>query len=88
MKKLSLVKKRRRISSAKLIGRGGDKVLTLRHLKTLQKVGNNGGTISIPVSFLKNLNWKPGETEVYIGLTDDGKVLLEPAAKPAQEKTA
>jgi len=88
MKKVLSIKKPVKIGTVKLTGRGGDKVLTLRHLKPLLRTGNGGGSILLPKSFVELLNWKPGETKVYVGLSDDGKVLIELAAPSKSEQKA
>ena len=58
----------------KLVPKGGDTV-DLRAQKRLVKNGNSASII-IPASYLKNLKWTAGETEVYITLTEKGEVVL------------
>ncbi|HJT25304.1 MAG TPA: hypothetical protein VJ873_12060 [bacterium] len=54
--------------------------MELRTITTVTKNGINGAAFRIPQKFNEVLKWKPGETQVYVTLTDDGKVVVEPVS--------
>ncbi len=75
MKKLTVGKTSKKIIPLrKLQPKGGD-VVDLRVKKKLTKNGN-AAAVLLPATFLKDLNWIPKETEVYVTRTDKGEILI------------
>lgn len=70
----------------KLKSKGGD-FTDLRVKKTIGKNGN-AGCIFVPVDFMKDLNWKPRETEVYLTLTEKGELLISPVLDKSSAKAS
>lgn len=83
MNQLKVEKIKRRMNAS----RGGD-LLDLRTIATVSKNGNNGAALRIPQLFREKLNWKPGETRVYLTLSEDGKVIVEPIEKAQPAKAS
>jgi hypothetical protein len=66
--------------------KGGD-FTDLRVKKTIGKNGN-AGCIFVPVDFMKDLNWTPRETEVYLTLTEKGELLVTPVPAKSAAKAS
>jgi hypothetical protein len=59
----------------------------LRVKRILSKTGNSA-CVFIPADFLQELNWKPGETAIYVTVNEKGELIVTPAAQAKVEKTA
>lgn len=62
-------------------------VTLLRAKVSISKNGLNGAAVRIPQTYLRELGWKPGETECYVTLQEDRKILVEPV-KAEKEKAS
>lgn len=65
----------------------GGGIVEFRIPKKLVKNGG-GGCVFIPMLLLKNLGWKPGETEVLVTVNEKDEVILTEVKKDSTMKAA